>query len=58
VTSGATNNSILQNVAVLNGHTNYVFSLALSPIASVLYSASGDKTIKVIHLIRKQLLKL
>eukprot|EP01117_Protostelium_nocturnum_P018763 TRINITY_DN7913_c0_g1_i1.p1 TRINITY_DN7913_c0_g1~~TRINITY_DN7913_c0_g1_i1.p1 ORF type:complete len:407 (+),score=55.49 TRINITY_DN7913_c0_g1_i1:93-1313(+) len=47
VPSSAPLSSNLQNVAVIQAHNGYVFSLALSPTSSCLYSASGDHTIKV-----------
>ncbi|PRP88350.1 NB-ARC domain-containing protein [Planoprotostelium fungivorum] len=37
----------LQNVAKIQAHTNHIFALALSTTSPLLYSASGDHTIKV-----------
>ena len=37
----------LQEVGTLEGHTNYVYSVAVFPDGSKIVSGSGDKTIKI-----------
>jgi WD40 repeat protein len=52
------NTTTWQQIAVLRGHTNYVWSIAISPNGRILASASGDKTARLWNLENNQLISL
>jgi WD40 repeat protein len=52
------NTTTWQQIAVLMGHTGYVFSIAISPNGRILASASGDMTARLWNLEINQLVGL
>jgi WD40 repeat protein len=52
------NTTTWQQIAVLTGHANYVWSIAISPNGRILASASGDRTARLWNLENNQLISL